>query len=256
MKVILLPSSVSDRPECQAQFLTTYLINDSLALDAGSLGLFGTAHEQAAVKHILLSHSHIDHLASLPIFVENAFEGGHDCVTVYGNQAVLDCLRRDIFNDRVWPDFVSLSRPEAPFLRLERLESGKSLELEGLRITPVDVDHVVPTLGFVVEDRAGAVAIVSDTGPTEAIWERANAATHLKAVFLEATFPDRLAALAQDARHLTPILFVREVQKLKRPAAIIAVHLKARFQAEVLNELAGLNIPGLQIGQLGKPYHF
>jgi ribonuclease BN (tRNA processing enzyme) len=256
VKVILLPSSVSDRPESQAQFLTTYLINDAVAIDAGSLGLYGSAQEQAAVKHILLSHSHIDHLASLPIFVENAYEAQRDCVTVYGSEAVLECLRRDIFNDRVWPDFLSLSRPEAPFLRLERLESGQVVELEGLRITAVAVNHVVPTLGFVVEDRASAVAIVSDTGPTDAIWERANAAAHLKAAFLEATFPDTLAELAEEARHLTPTLFAREVQKLKRPAAIIAVHLKARYRAEVLDELARLAIPGLEIGQFGKNYHF
>jgi ribonuclease BN (tRNA processing enzyme) len=256
VKVILLPSSVSDRSECQKQFLTTYVINDSLAIDAGSLGLFGTAQEQAAVKHILLSHSHIDHLASLPIFVENAYEGERPSVTVYGSDAVLDCLRRDIFNDRVWPDFLKLSLPNSPFLRLERLESGKPIDLEGLRITPVAVNHVVPTLGFLVEDRASAVAFVSDTGPTDAIWERANAAPHLKAVFLEATFPDALAALADEARHLTPTLFAREVQKLTRPAAIIAVHLKARYREEVLSELARLHIPGLEIGQFIKPYQF
>ena len=256
VKVILLPSSVSDRPEAQDQFLTTYLINDCLAIDAGSLGLFGTAREQASIKYILLSHSHIDHLASLPIFVENAFEADRDSVTVYANEAVLDCLRRDIFNDRVWPDFINLSQPEAPFLRLERLESGKPVELAGLRITPVAVNHVVPTLGFILEDRASAVAIVSDTGPTEAIWEQASAAPDLKAVFLEATFPDSLAALAQQAKHLTPKLFAREVQKLERPAAIIAVHLKARYRKEVLAELDRLAIPGLEIGQFGKIYQF
>jgi ribonuclease BN (tRNA processing enzyme) len=253
---MLLPSSVSGRPECQDQFLTTYLINDSLAIDAGSLGLFGTANEQAAVKYILLSHSHIDHLASLPIFVENAYEAHGPCVTVYGSDAVLECLRRDIFNDRTWPDFLKLSRPDAPFLRLERMESGKPLDLEGLRITPVSVNHVVPTLGFLVEDSTSAVAIVSDTGPTDAIWERANAAVHLKAVFLEATFPNCLASLAEEARHLTPSLFAQEVHKLRRPAAIIAVHLKARYRAEVSKELTRLNIPGLDICQFGKSYQF
>jgi len=259
VKVTLLPSSVSNRLDGarQTQYLTSYLVNDRLAVDAGSLGLLGTAREQAAVKHILLSHSHIDHLASLPIFLENTHERGGGTVTIHAGKAVLDCLERDIFNDRVWPNLSLLSGSDKEKVcRLEELESGRAFELEGLRITPVSVDHVVPTLGFILEDAGVAVAIVSDTGPTEAIWRQAQAAPRLKAVFLEVTFPDALASVALAAKHLTPRLFAREVEKLQRPAAIIAVHIKARYQAEVINELEGLHIPGLEIGQPGKSYSF
>jgi ribonuclease BN (tRNA processing enzyme) len=136
------------------------------------------------------------------------------------------------------------------------LEPEKAIELEGLRITPVPVDHVVPTFGFVVEEENAAVVIVGDTGPTEAIWEYANRVANLKAVFLEATFPQSMAALADVSKHLTPTLFAREVQKLKPAVLLVAVHIKARFQAEVIRELETLAIPNLEVGCLGKAYTF
>src|SRR5579871_2430325 len=98
------------------------------------------------------------------MLLDNVYQGGGDCVTVHGSDAVLDCLRRDVFNDRLWPDFIRLSAERPPFLRLERLEPGRPVDLDGLRITPVAVDHVVPTLGFVVEDGSAAVVFPSDTG--------------------------------------------------------------------------------------------
>jgi cAMP phosphodiesterase len=188
--------------------------------------------------------------------VENAYEGKRDCMTVHGSPAVLDCLRRDIFNNRVWPDFLSLSTPEAPFLRLATLEAGRPVEIDGLKITPVPVDHVVPTFGFIVEDGKGAVAISSDTGPTEEIWRHANVTADLKAVFLEATFPDSMAPLATVAKHLTPAMFADEVRKLNRPVRVIAVHLKARFHAQMVKELGALGLANLEIGRSGKTYSF
>jgi len=257
VKITLVPSSVSERGGNQHQYLTSYLINDVLAVDAGSLGLWQTAAEQARIKHVLISHTHIDHIGSLPIFVENIYESdAGDCVTIHASQQALDALRQDIFNDRIWPDFVALSAPEAPFLKLEPLEAQKTIQLEGLSITPVPVNHVVPTLGFLIEDKNAAVLIVSDTGPTEAIWRRANSAPRLKAVFLEATFPDSLAWLAEVSKHLTPSLFAGEVRKLKERAAVIAVHIKARYLGQVIKELKALGIPGLEIGQFGRVYKF
>ena len=108
------------------QFLSSILVNDTIALDAGCLGLYHSPQEQARVRHVLLSHSHIDHLASLPIFVENAYEGKTDCVHIYGSAAVLDSCQRDLFNDRLqeWEDFYNFSRPhgglggETPYERL------------------------------------------------------------------------------------------------------------------------------------------
>lgn len=174
MRVLLVPSSIPAAGEGPSQYLISYLINDTLAVDAGSLGVYGTPQSQARVRHVLISHTHIDHTATLPIFLENAYEAKADCVTLHAEGAVLESLQSDTFNDRVWPDFVALSDGPAPFLKLSRLEPGRPVVLEGLTITPVAVSHVVPTLGFLVEDDESAVLIASDTGPTDDLWRLAN----------------------------------------------------------------------------------
>lgn len=256
MKITLVPSSSGTPPAQAPQFLTSFLLNDTVALDAGSLGFYRQAQDQARIRHVLISHTHIDHIASLPIFVENVYEGRPDCVTVYGQADVLECLRSDLFNDRVWPDFLKLSRPEAPFLRVAEITPGIPIELDGLRITPVPVDHVVPTLGFIVEDRTGAVVFSSDTGPTQELWDRANALTNLKAVFLEVTFPNELAWLAKVSKHLTPEQFGGELKKLRQPVSAFAVHLKARFRQSVAEEVLALGMPNVRLCEAGHTYTF
>ncbi len=256
MKVTLVPSSVSVGDQESRQFLSSYLINDTLAIDAGCLGFFRSPQEQARIKHILLSHSHIDHLASLPMFLENVYDTQSSPVTIYASEPVLDCLRSDLFNGRLWPDFIALSHQRAPYLIMERLLPGKPVDLEGLRITPVPVNHVVPTLGFIVEEPQAAVIVSSDTGPTDELWDCANRTSQLKAVFLEATFPDSMADLAAAAKHLTPATFAAEVWKLTRSVRVIAVHIKARFYARVISELRALGLPNLEIAQFTGPYVF
>ena len=173
---------------------------------------------------------------------------------MWGNAAVHRCIREDIFNDRYWPDFLALSTPEAPFLRLETLERERPIELDGLRITPVLVDHTVRNFGLVFETPESSVVIVSDTSPTERIWEIANGLENLSAVFLEAAFPNAMRELADVSKHLTPELFGHEARKLRRPARIIAVHIKPRYHRQIVEELEGLGLPNLEIGEAGREY--
>jgi ribonuclease BN (tRNA processing enzyme) len=256
MQVTLVPSSIALDGEEPSQYLITYLINETVAIDAGSLGLYGSPQRQAAIKHVLISHTHIDHTATLPIFIENAYEARAECVTIYGSEHVLDSLRRDIFNNRTWPDFVALSEGEVRLLRLEPLVPGEPVELDGLKITPIPVNHVVPTLGFLVEDGRSTVLIASDTGPTDLLWQRANEAPRLDAVFLEAAFPNAMTDLANLSKHLTPDMFGREIGKLSKPVDVVAVHIKARFRDEIIGELRALNLARLEIGAFGRAYRW
>jgi len=117
MNICFLPSTVT--PDRGAlHLLTTYLVNDRIAIDAGSLGIFATPQDQARIKHVFISHYHADHVATLPIFLDNV-AGQGDSVTVYASEAVLDCPRRDLFSDRMWPDFFAFERDGVPFVRAE-----------------------------------------------------------------------------------------------------------------------------------------
>jgi ribonuclease BN (tRNA processing enzyme) len=256
VKVTLVPSSVTAAGGARGFFLSSYLIDDAVAIDAGGVGFLGDLEAQTRIQHIFITHSHMDHIASLPIFLETVFESGDRCVTLHAGAATLDSLRRDVFNERVWPDFIGMSEKGLPFVKVELLEPGRPVEVAGLRLHPIDVDHVVPTLGFLVESPGATVAIPSDTGPTESFWRSADAAADLKAVFLEASFPNAMEWLAVASKHLTPAMFAAEARKLSRPTPIIAVHIKPRFYDKVVQELDELNLPGTEVGRPGETYIF
>jgi ribonuclease BN (tRNA processing enzyme) len=116
------------------------------------------------------------------------------------------------------------------------------------------VHHAVPALGFVLTRGARSVALSGDTGPTERLWEVASAAPGLAAAFLEVAFPDELDELARKAGHLTPSTFARERAKLPRAIDVVAVHMKPRWRARFLSELAAHDIPGLRIGSPREEY--
>ena len=254
MKVRLLGSSMTN--PAGHQYVSSFIINQSVAIDAGSLGFHGTPQEQETIRHIFLTHSHCDHTASLPIFVENVWTPSAECPQVYGSPETLESVQRHIFNDVVWPDFVALSKRMPPFLKLRPLQPEVQVEVDGLRILPVPVDHLVPTFGYIIADDRSAVIIAGDTGPTGRLWEVAHQTAGLRAVFLEACFPNSLKLLAEASCHLTPEMFGREVGKMPSWVKVVAMHIKVRYRDDVIRELNALGLPSLEIGVCEKEYEF
>jgi cAMP phosphodiesterase len=254
MKIRQLSSAVG-QPDGR-QNLTTFVINDRVAIDAGCLGYLSPLEKQRQIEHVLLTHSHIDHVGSLPIFLDNVYQPGNACPTIYANAFVLECLARDFFNDRIWPDLIRVSSEQTAFLKMVTLGAEIVIEVDELRITPVAVDHIVPTFGLIVEDETSAVAFVADSGPTDRIWELANSTPNLRAVFLECSFPNDLQWLAVKTKHLSPQLFREELAKLRVPVQVIAIHLKNGHYAAVLEQLRDLQLPSLQIGGADHEWDF
>ena len=254
MKVRLLGSSLPDA--ARRQYVSSYLINGTVGIDVGWTGFYGSPQEQEAIKHVFLTHSHTDHTASLPIFVENAWTPAGDCPTIYGSSETLDAVQKHIFNNVTWPDFIALSRNMPPFLRMCPIETGMRAEAAGLSITPVPVNHVVPTFGYVVSDSNSAVIFGADSGPTDRIWQVAHQTPNLRAVFLEACFPNSLTGLANASLHLTPEMFAGEVAKMPAGVKVIAIHIKVRYRDQVIRELEALRLPNLEIGECEKDYKF
>lgn len=253
MKVELLASSI---PPTDAQFLVSFLVNDTVAIDAGSLGLLADLRKQERVRHVFITHEHIDHIATLPIFLENVYEPGPDCVELLAVPDVLEFIHRDVFNGRVWPDFFALSAGEDRFVRGTPLRGHEPVVRAGLTVSPVPVSHCVDTLGFLVDDGRSAVAFPSDTGPTDVLWRYLVEAPRLDAVFLEVSFPNSHADLAATTGHHCPATFAAEVAKLGRDVRWIVVHRKARFADEIARELAALRLPNVELVKPGAAYEF
>lgn len=238
------------------QFAPSYLINDSIAIDAGSIGFMSSIAAQRRISHVFLSHTHLDHVASLPIFLDNVYQHGPQCATLLMSQVTQECLIKDFFNDRVWPDLFRLSQEESPFFRCEFLRDREPITIGDVEVTPISLDHVTPTFGFLIREGGSAIAIVSDTSPVNGVWDDVNRAPELKAVFLECAFPDRLDWLAEKAKHLTPTLMSAEIEKVAPPAEVFAVHIKPAYYDEVVHELIQLENPRLRIGETNRDYVF
>jgi ribonuclease BN (tRNA processing enzyme) len=253
MDVELLPSCI---PPTDAQFLVSFLVNETVAIDAGSVGLLADLRRQRRVRHVFVTHEHLDHIASLPILLENVFEPGPDCVEILARRSVLDFLHDDIFNGRVWPDFFELSTGEDRFVEATPLELGEPVRRAGLTVTPLPVAHCTENCGLLVDDGRVAVAFPSDTGPTTELWDHLARCERLAAVFMETSFPNSLQQLATDTGHHCPATFAQEVRKLPGAVRWIVVHRKARYREEIARELTALGIPNLEFVEPGKRYVF
>jgi cAMP phosphodiesterase len=243
--------AVSDRG-----YSLSLVVNDTIAIDAGCIGFLPSIDDQQRIRHIFLTHSHLDHVASLPIFLDNVYEYGPMCPTVYAGADAIASLKTDFFNNRVWPDFLRLSGEESPFLKFEELRSEVSMEAEGLTITPVELDHVVPSFGFVIDDGSATVGVVCDTLPTARVWGLLNDAPNLAAVFLEASFPNSMQWLADKAGHLTPSTFAAELRKLHSCIPTYAIHIKPAFHDQIVAELNSLEMEHVHIAEPGREYEF
>lgn len=221
--------------------LPALLVNDRLLLEAGSVTAALPIEEQTKIRHVLLSHAHLDHVAGLPFLVDNlAIYGRPDPVITASLAPVIDTLRRHCFNKQLWPDFTTLPDPDAPILQLQALEDEVEVEFEGLRVIPVPVDHTVPAAGFIIHDGTDGFVFSGDTGPTRRLWEAARKVGGIRAVVVETAFPDRLAELARVSGHLTPRLLQREREKMP-DAPLWIYHLKPIVHDETVEELSRLD---------------
>jgi cAMP phosphodiesterase len=254
--VRLLPSSAGR--ESQLQSLTSFIINDRLAIDGGSIGFALTPDEMGIIRHVVVTHAHSDHTASLPIYIAEAFTLLDGPIIIYGLKEVVSAMRDFVFNDHIWPDFqkIPLMNGKGPTIEFKILEPGKRVNIAGIDLTPIPVNHVVPTVGILAEEDGSAILFTSDTYSTDEIWEAARRIENLKAVFVDVSFPNELGELAAASKHLTPELLEIDLKKLDRDVDVYAVHIKPTNRNDVIRQLAGLNNPKVSVGEINRVYQW
>lgn len=253
MKVVVLPSMIG---RGRGQALAGILIDGKLAIDAGPLGMIGSIKKQSEIRDVFLTHSHMDHVAGLPILIDNVYEPDDRCVTVRGSAETLMSLREDVFNGRVFPNMVKMSEQMPPFLKIEEIAPRHPIEVGKYTVRAVPVNHVVPTFAYVVEDGQAAIAVITDTAPTEEIWQALAHTPSLKAIFLECAFPNEKLDIARAAMHLTPALFLSETRKAPPGVPVYAIHLKPAFEKLIRLELRALKQKQIKIARAGRTYRF
>ncbi len=251
MHLQVLGSYGGESADCR---MTCLLVNGTIALDAGSLSSALPIEQQVGVRTILLSHSHMDHINSLPFFIENVYGRREQAADIHASPATIYAIRKYLFNNATWPDFTRLPNHLLPVVRFHEMAEEVPLVVEGVTFTPFNVDHLVPTYGFLIEEGDTALLWSSDTGPTSRLWEIANRTENLKALCLDTSFDNALQEVADVSFHLTPQTMAAELRKLERKVPVLLHHLKPACIDHIREEVRALKNPDLDYLEQGKTY--
>jgi cAMP phosphodiesterase len=256
VRIQLLPSTFDARGHATLeQRLTCYLIDDCVAVDAGSIAIALTAEQRRNVRDIIVTHPHMDHIASLPIFIDDLYPTLEGPVRVHATAEVIALLERDVFNWNVYPRFSELRNDFGPVMEYVTVPQGREFKLAHLTVTALPVNHIVPTVGLIVSDGKSTVAFSSDTAETQVFWDAVNRIPRIDALLIEASFPNSMAQLAEVSRHFTPASLSQELSKLHHNGMdILAVHLKPAYRELIIEQLGALNLPNLTVMEPGRTY--
>lgn len=222
--------------------LTGYLLDDWLAVDAGTLTSKLSFAQQGRIQCVFITHPHADHIRDLPHLIHNRFSQNAGTLTIFASRDVMDLLTKNVFNGVIWPDFSLLSSPLTgkPVVQYRALAPGKKVTFNDVGLTSIPVDHAIPASGVIVEMGGQAITFTGDTGPTNDIWKRTNKIANVVAIVTEASFPNDQQTLADETAHLSPQTFGEELKKITVDAPVYASHRKIPFERDIESQIKNL----------------
>ena len=231
------------------------LVDDDILIDSGTGVSDLNLNELDAIRHVFLTHSHLDHIAGLPLFLDTVFENRSDrAIQVYALKETVAALGQHIFNWVIWPDFTELPRPEAPVMRYAPIQAGDVVTLGRRRVQAVAVSHSVPSLGYCVADGERVVAFSGDTATNETLWPVLNAYPNLDALIIEVSFANSQEDLARRSGHYCPRTLAEDILRLQHSPAIWVTAMKPGYEetifAEVVAALEGYQVQRLRMGDV------
>lgn len=205
---------------------TSFLVDNDILLDAGSgVGDLSLA-ELTRIDHVFVTHSHLDHVTSIPFLVDTVGGMRAKPITVHATAPTIEILRNHLFNWSIWPDFTEIPSVEAPFMRYEEVELGRTVRVDGRAFTPIPAVHTVPAIGYHLDSGGGSLVFTGDTGPNDELWKVVNRISDLKVLIIETAFSNKERQLAEVSKHLCPSMLADELAKLERRPEVWITHLK------------------------------
>ena len=217
---------------------TSLLVDDDVLIDAGT-GV-GDLSLDALLKidHIFVTHTHLDHIAAIPLLLDTVMGLRTKPVTVHATAQVIRILRRHIFNWLIWPDFNMIPNVENPFLVYSEICVGESVRIHHKTITALPANHVVPAVGYQINSGASSLVFTGDTAGGTDFWNAVNKIENLKYLIIETAFSNAEAELAELSKHLCPDTLVRELVELTGKPETYITHLKPGDDKTIMQEIS------------------
>lgn len=216
---------------------TSILVDGRILIDAGSAASVLPEEAVCALRHIMITHTHMDHIKELPFALDTMFSHGQAGVTIWGSRETIDVLTRHIFNSLIWPEIKDYNTNKK-FIEFREVP-GERFEVEGLFVESFPVEHIPGSRYYMFSEGNGRVLFSGDTGYDERLFDLVGSlGADLKAFFVDVSFPNRMEGLALISRHLTPSLLEKGIMRRISPAArVVAYHIKPKYLDEVVAEL-------------------
>jgi cAMP phosphodiesterase len=255
----LLPSTFQDGGSAASnrQHFTSYIVNGCVAFDAGSLANGINDTERAEVRDVVLSHAHLDHIAGLPLFVDDLFPLLQEPVRIHAIKDVIRALEDHVFNWEIYPRFSEVRNHFGPVIQYCEIPSAGVFEVRGLKVSTLPVNHKVPSAGFLVEYDSSSVVLTGDTARMSEFWQLVNGYGRVDAILIECAFPNEFEDLASISHHLTPAGLESELLKLTADVENIYVtNIKPAYRDVVVEQLGNIDDERLEILEVGREYKF
>lgn len=214
------------------------LVDDDVLIDAGTGIGDLELQDLDSIRHVFLTHAHLDHIAGLPMLADCVFDENYEIpLTVYAREETLRAVQDHLFNDVIWPDFAKLPTEQNPMLRYHVCSPGDTITIDRRDFYAVDVMHSVPALGFTVQNSGGAFAVSGDTKTNETLWPVLNACDDLRVLVIEVSFPDEMQDLAANSGHYTPKTLTDDLRRLKHDPEIWLTGMKPGEENKILEQV-------------------
>ncbi len=217
---------------------TSLLLDDSVLIDCGT-GLGDLSlEEMSKLRHIFITHSHLDHIALLPMLLDTVYDSLVDHpLTLHCKQETYDVLSKNIFNWNVWPNFFELPNTETPVIVYESMQSGDCIEFGDKIVKMVDVNHAVPAAAYIINNGTGSIAFTGDTCSNDTFWEALNEEPRMDMVIVECGFTNEDENIARDAKHYHPNALAEDLEKLNHRPELYISHLQPGKEQQIISQL-------------------
>lgn len=224
---------------------TCIQVDDDILIDSGTGAAEMPLAEMARIRHVFITHTHLDHLASLPLLIDTVFDQlKAEPMIVHAQPHSIEVIKKHIFNWHIWPDFSVLPDEQNPVIRFVPMSPGEIVNINNRSIQMVEVNHTVPGVGYIVENGSSTFAFSGDTTTNSGLWDALNQRKQLDLFIIECAFPDSEFELAQESKHYCPKTLAEDFAKLKHNNVQACItHLKPGSERQIMDDLAN-RLPG------------